>query len=514
MDIRFVVEQTAGLTVIYALSAVIAWALHRNSAASRHMVWWLAAVAALMLPAASLLKPAGTPGVLVAPVQTGIVVAASGQADAVPGGGAIDVLAAVWLTGLLFTLGRLVTGIVRSTLRRRRATPSDIPVNRAGVDVRISDRIAVPETFGALRPVILLPVEATNWTPERLRIVLAHELVHVERRDWLTQLVAQFSACVYWFHPLAWYTLAQMRREREIACDDGVLRLGYKNSDYAQHLVEVARSVRTHTEMLAPSVAMAAQSQLETRVRAILNPARNRADISALLKTVLAAAAVLGVFLLSSAGRADAAGTRVSGVVKNASSAVVPKAFVVLAGTGEGSRTIATWTRADGEWEVSAEPGKYRLEIRKPGFRLYQHEVTVDYTPARIESTVEVGTLQETINVQGETTVPAPQAGTPPQRIRVGGNVQAAKLIRMERPPYPQHLKDAGVTGTVVLQAVVGISGDIINYKVISPDEVHPDLVTAAVDAIKQWKYEPTRLNGEPVEVLTIITVNFDLSRN
>src|SRR5690606_30606098 len=92
------------------------------------------------------LKPAGTPGVLVAPVQTGIVVAAGSQAEVVSDGGAIDMLAAVWLTGLLFTLGRLITGVVRSTLRRRRATPSDIPVNRAGVDVRISGRIAVPRS--------------------------------------------------------------------------------------------------------------------------------------------------------------------------------------------------------------------------------------------------------------------------------------------------------------------------------------------------------------------------------
>ena len=63
----------------------------------------------------------------------------------------------------------------------------------------MSDRITVPETFGFWRPVILLPLEAAEWTAERLKVVLAHELVHVERHDWLTQLIAQFSLCVYCF---------------------------------------------------------------------------------------------------------------------------------------------------------------------------------------------------------------------------------------------------------------------------------------------------------------------------
>ena len=132
-----------------------------------------------------------------------------------------------------------------------------------------SERISVPETFGCLAPVVLLPAEAADWNPERIDVVLAHEFVHIQRRDWLTQLLAQFSACVYWFHPFAWIALKQMRKERELACDDGVLRLGYKSSDYARHLVDVARCVRNGVEALSPSVAMACRAQLESRIRAL-----------------------------------------------------------------------------------------------------------------------------------------------------------------------------------------------------------------------------------------------------
>ena len=73
-------------------------------------------------------------------------------------------------------------------------------------------------------------------------------------------------------------------------------------------------------------------------------------------------------------------------------------------------------------------------------------------------------------------------------------------------------MKQAGITGSVVLQAVISKEGDILNLEVLSP-EVHPDLIAAAIDAVKNWKYEPTKLNGENVEVVTMINVNFTLSR-
>jgi protein TonB len=97
-----------------------------------------------------------------------------------------------------------------------------------------------------------------------------------------------------------------------------------------------------------------------------------------------------------------------------------------------------------------------------------------------------------------------------PQRIRVGGNVQAANLIRKVTPQYPPLAKQARVQGTVRFQAIIGKDGTIQNLQVISG---HPLLVPAATDAVKQWLYRPTLLNGEPVEVVTQIDVNFTLSQ-
>lgn len=95
-----------------------------------------------------------------------------------------------------------------------------------------------------------------------------------------------------------------------------------------------------------------------------------------------------------------------------------------------------------------------------------------------------------------------------PQRIRVGGNVQQAKLVRQPRPVYPPLAKQARIQGTVKFNAIIGRDGTIQNLTVVSG---HPLLVPAALEAVKQWVYQPTLLNGEPVEVVTQIDVNFTL---
>ncbi len=97
-----------------------------------------------------------------------------------------------------------------------------------------------------------------------------------------------------------------------------------------------------------------------------------------------------------------------------------------------------------------------------------------------------------------------------PQRIRVGGNVQAVKLVYQTKPAYPEHAQQNGIQGSVVLQGVISTTGNLIGVEVLSK-AVDPELAQAAVDAASQWRWEPTLLNGEPVEVVTTITVNFHL---
>jgi protein TonB len=103
----------------------------------------------------------------------------------------------------------------------------------------------------------------------------------------------------------------------------------------------------------------------------------------------------------------------------------------------------------------------------------------------------------------------APKPVTP-KVIRVGGNVQSAKLIRQPKPVYPPLARQARIQGQVKFTAVIGNDGTIQNLQLISG---HPLLVQAAQDAVKQWVYQPTLLNGEPVQVITQIDVNFTLTQ-
>ena len=102
---------------------------------------------------------------------------------------------------------------------------------------------------------------------------------------------------------------------------------------------------------------------------------------------------------------------------------------------------------------------------------------------------------------------PPPKEG--PKRIRVGGNVQSAKLLNQVRPSYPPLAKQARISGTVRLHAVIAKDGSVVQLEVVSG---HPLLVQAALDAVRQWRYQATTLNGDPVEVDTIIEVVFTLS--
>jgi protein TonB len=92
--------------------------------------------------------------------------------------------------------------------------------------------------------------------------------------------------------------------------------------------------------------------------------------------------------------------------------------------------------------------------------------------------------------------------------FRTGGDVQAANLIYQVNPVYPALARQTRIQGVVVMEAVISKDGAVDRLRVISG---HPFLSQAAIDAVKQWKYRPTMLNGEPVDVITTITMTFTL---
>jgi beta-lactamase regulating signal transducer with metallopeptidase domain len=157
----------------------------------------------------------------------------------------------------------------------------------------------LPMTWGTWRPVVLLPPEAKDWTPERVQIVLRHELAHVKRRDCLAQVVGQLACAFCWFNPLAWLAARQMRIERERACDDLVLASGAAPSSYAEHLLEIARRFSIDSLASSAAIAIARPPQIAERIVAIVDAHRNRRHVTLLVSILTLGAAGLLVGSLS-----------------------------------------------------------------------------------------------------------------------------------------------------------------------------------------------------------------------
>ncbi|HEX7829291.1 MAG TPA: M56 family metallopeptidase, partial [Thermoanaerobaculia bacterium] len=135
-----------------------------------------------------------------------------------------------------------------------------------------SSRISVPVIWGVFKPVLLLPADVVTWPVERLRVVLLHELAHLKRYDGVSLLLTRIAVSLFWFHPLAWTLERAGRSECERACDDLVLASGTKPSDYADHLLAIARSMPTFDPFRSVTLAMSRKSQLEGRLLSILQP--------------------------------------------------------------------------------------------------------------------------------------------------------------------------------------------------------------------------------------------------
>ena len=200
-------------------------------------------------------------------------------------------LATIWLAGAALALAPLAIGLARMFVLRRQSRAVDCAVwtslvdevrARLGLARRVAlletRRAVMPMTWGLVRPAVLLPSQASEWTERLRRIVLLHELAHVKRYDVGFQLLGRLTCALYWFHPLAWYALRRLRIDRELACDDCVVHSGELASDYAAELLQIARSYQP--VRLAAAIAMAQRSSLEHRIRAMFDRACSHLPLS------------------------------------------------------------------------------------------------------------------------------------------------------------------------------------------------------------------------------------------
>ncbi|MFB3112966.1 MAG: M56 family metallopeptidase, partial [Gemmatimonadales bacterium] len=213
-----------------------------------------------------------------------------------------------WLIGAALVVALLALGFLRVWMIAKTAKPirdgellrlAEAAAEELGITrpVRLleSQTGITPMTWGYRQPVVLFPREAAAWPFMRRRDVLLHELAHVRRNDFMLQLIARYTCAVYWFNPLVWLAARQLRLERERACDDTVLNAGARPSEYANHLLEIARSLKASQSTAFATVAMARPSQLTGRLLDVLDDTRNRRAVSGPTSAI---AWLIGVALL------------------------------------------------------------------------------------------------------------------------------------------------------------------------------------------------------------------------
>ena len=210
-------------------------------------------------------------------------------------------------------------------------------------------------------------------------------------------------------------------------------------------------------------------------------------------------------------GAQQAGPAALQGVVYDSTGGVLPGVDLVL--VNDQGVKWQTPTDRTGHFEFApVGAGKYVIEASIPGLRSLKQEIVLkrpaDWT--RI-LTMELGQLQETIHVTArrpeKLTVPSAGAGP----VRVGGQIKQPRKVFNVNPTYPESMRAAGLEGVVKLDVLIAKDGTVASVRT-SSSEAHPDFVGAASEAVRQWKFTPTLLNGQPVEVAMTASISFSLS--
>jgi TonB family protein len=553
-------------TLLLLLAACVIPRLRHRSAAERHLLWAASLAAAGLLPLLSLLLPAWQPAWMsdvmailpssfdpaprwMAGQDADIVVRAIGIESTpwVLG----DLLSALWVIGTVVSMLTLAIEAMQLARLSRAAEPmADHQSLIAGEVARTlhlqrpiqllrSPHGIIPVAWGIRRPRVLLPACADDWSDDRTRAVLAHEMAHIGRGDWIVHVLAELACAVYWFNPLFWIAKNRLCRESEHAADDVVLGLGVDGSEYATHLLDIVRAAQAPLAAWATTVAMARPSHLERRFAALLNAYANRGTATRRTLAVALAVTMLVALPLAAIGPKGidmnieirtsnlpeiAEGASPSSQERAATS--VPHVRIV-----ERGNTVDAVTRP--EIVEYTTPPLYSDDARERGI---EGIVTVG---ARVEPDGHVSTVRV---VQGlgagldQNAIvalrqwrfrPGTRAGAPvamdaevdiefnlrndavnalianDMATRVGPGVTPPRAIRVFR------LKERGAAhrGTVVLDVVLLEDGTPKIVRILQ--SLDPGLDESAVRAFEQWRFSPAMKNGRPVKVRMNAEVRF-----
>ncbi len=307
------------VAMLLLITNLIAGSLRHASAATRHVVQLIGLLVALLVPISRIARPEWSP--IPMPAVPSFVGGATDliatSIDSASTGGRLNtVLLLMWAMGVVVVLTRMVVGQLALARWQRQAYPVRSPEWRKAI-ARVAEYVPaarrvtflecrgidVPCTWGTVHPTVLLPGEDGKWRAKERDYALLHELAHVRRFDWTTQLLGRLACALHWYNPLIWRTARSAALAQEEACDDDVLANDVVASDYAALLIEASKANTHHSTSILPVLALARATGTETRIRSLLDARRRRAPVN---RRTLATILTLGTALSFSITTASA----------------------------------------------------------------------------------------------------------------------------------------------------------------------------------------------------------------
>jgi TonB family protein len=590
--IHNLVAGSAQLVLIVTGAALLERLVRVDAAGVRYFYWRAIAALCVVLPWIQSYQPAGRQAPAAGTGTVEVVAAGVSAAAASPIGhtdwAAIAALAIAAGAGgrLLWIAGGFMT------LRRLRGEAAPVTACAPGSDlqqtlgthaeIRYAAHLAHPVTFGVRRPVVLLPDSLRARPADIQRAVLAHELLHVQRRDWAWLVVEEIARAALWFQPAAWWLISRIQLAREEVVDEMAVMVTGRRRIYVEALLAcsdstslvptaafarrrhlfrriglVSREVDMSSGRIVSSCAFMAaivaagswyavsafplQQQhsmefvpapqgapgpLEQRANPITpeNPIPRRLTTEAMFYPAEAAAVQAGgqmtlqitlddlgrvaearpihfgitspVMELSSSGSAArfAGGTEMSSAVGNENFRESLKS-TVLRNSGKSAPMLDVYDAIARAAADAARQWRYDPPFKAP----ISFPVTFRFGPE--PAPTEMGTQ----------VVPAGSASND-GALRVGeAGITAPKKITDVRPVYPAVARAANVQGVVIIEARIEPDGSVSDAKVIKSI---PLLDQAALDAVKQWRFTPPLLNGQPAAVVMATVIHFSLDQS
>jgi protein TonB len=566
---------SAQIACVILVAEVLSLIVRVDEAAVRYQYWRALLLFCLVLPwlqrrqvtAAS----AAAFATIVAPSTTFVFAPPIGAVRQAPGLSWVEVSLWILVAGVVFRLARMAYGIVRLGQLRRAGRVAPVSAEHEELQGALGVRAEIryvrdtqPVTCGVWRPVVLLPEHLTSQPPDIQRAVLAHELLHVKRRDWLWVMGEEVLRAALWFHPAVWWLVARVRLAREEAVDELTVRATNQRRAYLEALLAFADAIT-----VAPSAAFGRRRHLFRRMtliskEAIMSSRRIAFSLAVLVIGVVAGGwyAVDAFPLMQAPGAIQpvpqAPGAGEPGPLERSAKAITPenpiprRTYSVLplnpGGVDLGPVTVTLQVTINalgrvgevrmaggilggiGRGNSSAPPVGF-VKAASDAVRQWVYEppadgpisfnVTFVFVPGSETRLVVHGTP-----VVGDGAVAAGFTGAPPQPpppppapwvregmtignpVRIGGAIMPPVKTKDVRPVYPPIAQSARTQGVVILEVVIGPDGRVDRVAVL---RAIPLLDQAAMDAVKEWEFTPTLLNGAPVPVIMTVTVNFSL---